>query len=251
VEPEPVVKPIEQQTIVETVRQVEQVQPTVREVPQQEVREVKPVVETLPQPVAVVSRPVETQKPLSEPESVVVASAPPAPVVSQQAETRITEVSTTPASVAEQPPVKEVVKEAPAPPAPALEARIKEPDRPASPSPALVQEAKAAPPMPAARTHVKKDFGWLAKTLWDRVVHLKRYPHAARMHHIEGRVVVRAVIREDGHLVEAAVLQSSGHEVLDHDALEIVRRACPLKLARELGRPEVVVQVPISYKLEN
>ncbi len=86
--------------------------------------------------------------------------------------------------------------------------------------------------------------------MWDRVANLKRYPHLARARHLEGRVVVRAVIREDGHLTKVDVAESSGHEILDMDAIEIIKRACPLHLRQPLGRPEVVVQVPISYKLQ-
>lgn len=102
-------------------------------------------------------------------------------------------------------------------------------------------------PVPAT----KADYGWLAQALWDRVERLKRYSHMARVRHLEGRVVVRAVIREDGHLRSLEVLESSGHRILDDDALEIIRRACPLKLNHPLGRPEVVVQVPINYRLED
>ena len=79
---------------------------------------------------------------------------------------------------------------------------------------------------------------------------LKRYPHVARARHLEGRVVVRAVIRDDGQLVKVDVAESSGHEVLDLDALEVLRRAFPLKFSQPLDQPEVVVQIPISYKLQ-
>jgi len=61
---------------------------------------------------------------------------------------------------------------------------------------------------------------------------------------------LRAVIREDGQLMDLEVAESSGHQVLDLAALEIVRQASPLKLLHDLGQPQVVVQVPISYRLE-
>ncbi|MBI4401317.1 MAG: TonB family protein [Nitrospirae bacterium] len=95
----------------------------------------------------------------------------------------------------------------------------------------------------------KVDYGWLAETLWGRVEQLKRYPHMARMNRWEGRVVLRVVIKEDGQLLDLAVAESSGHSVLDQDALEILRQASPLTLKHPLGKPQVVVQVPISYKL--
>ncbi|MFM8551028.1 MAG: energy transducer TonB, partial [Nitrospiraceae bacterium] len=86
--------------------------------------------------------------------------------------------------------------------------------------------------------------------LWERVGHLKRYPHVARLKHLEGKVVVRAVINAEGHLARAEVVQSSGYTVLDEDAIATLHRACPLHLAQPLGRTEVVVQVPINYRLQ-
>jgi len=62
-------------------------------------------------------------------------------------------------------------------------------------------------------------------------------------------VVVRAVIMANGHLASAEVVQSSGSVLLDEDALETLHRACPLHLAQPLGRAEVVVQIPINYRL--
>ena len=59
-----------------------------------------------------------------------------------------------------------------------------------------------------------------------------------------------AVIREDGHLGDLKVQESSGYELLDEDAMALVRQACPLHLKHPLGRPEVVVQIPISYTLQ-
>lgn len=99
---------------------------------------------------------------------------------------------------------------------------------------------------PAARP----DYGWLAQALWSRIEQLKRYPQIARMNRWEGKVVLRAVIKEDGQLIDLEVAESSGHSVLDLDALEIMRQASPLKLKHALGQPQVVVQVPISYRLE-
>jgi protein TonB len=101
-----------------------------------------------------------------------------------------------------------------------------------------------------ARPTPKADYGWLAESLWHRVHELKRYPHEARVKRMEGRVVLRVVINDEGHLKALDVVESSGHEVLDRDALEIIRQACPLKLKHPLGRPQVVVQVPINYRLD-
>lgn len=110
-------------------------------------------------------------------------------------------------------------------------------------------EVAMAAPQPASTEGPRADYGWLAKSLWQRVMELKRYPHRARLNHWEGKVVLRAVIRHDGHLEDLALHESSGYEELDEAAMELVREACPLHMAQPLGRDQVVVQVPITYAL--
>ena len=97
----------------------------------------------------------------------------------------------------------------------------------------------------------KTDFGWLRQMLWGRVMELKRYPHEARINRWEGRVVVRVVLNEQGHLLDAAIATGSGHDVLDQAALEIIRRACPLSFPHALGRSQVVLRVPVQYRLDS
>ncbi len=96
---------------------------------------------------------------------------------------------------------------------------------------------------------VKVDHGWLAESLRRRLAELKRYPSAARLNGWEGKVVLRAVIRADGHLSEVKVHRSSGHEALDNAAMEAIRLACPLHMHQPLGTSEVAVYVPMVYSL--
>jgi protein TonB len=113
------------------------------------------------------------------------------------------------------------------------------------------QEAPVVKNLPVqARAAAKPDYSWLAEALWSRVERLKRYPHMARLNRWEGKVVLQAVVREDGQLLELKVAQTSGYAVLDQDALDVLRRASPLSLKHSLGQPQVVIQVPISYRLE-
>lgn len=78
-------------------------------------------------------------------------------------------------------------------------------------APAPVQTAALSPPPSNAPT--KRDFGWLSEAIIRRVEELKRYPASARADRAEGRVVVKAVINEDGSIGEMEVFQSSGHRV--------------------------------------
>lgn len=107
--------------------------------------------------------------------------------------------------------------------------------------------AQAAPSkaIPAA----KPDYGWLMKALLGRINELKNYPHLARINHWEGKVVLRAVIKDDGQVLMVDVQESSGRSVLDNDAMETLRKASPLKLEHPLGRPQVAILMPISYSL--
>jgi protein TonB len=247
-EPQPAKTPPVKPKIVEPVKPV---QPVVAEIPkkvEQQVTEVTPV-EPVPQTVMPVTPPIEPEKPIEEKDPVEMKTAEavvPAETLPPQTPPQT--------KVARAEPHKPVLESAPATataqPQTAISSAAAEKPAPAAP-PAPIQEATLRP-MPAQPGAGRKaDFGWLAQTLWDRVARLKRYPHTARANHLEGRVVIRAVITEDGRLAEANVSESSGHSVLDEDALEVIRRACPLKLKQPLGRRQVVVQVPINYRLEN
>lgn len=254
----PAPKPVERQTTTilaepqpqpaptPVIQRQEPVQPVVARKPEPELKpESKPEV---PPPIPMVAKPVESliqhpthnistqsaesHAPLAEPATMPAPAAPPAPMVASVAPSAPVEAA--PSASAHQ----------------AVQESAKEQQAESSPTP--VQEAAVhhAPAHSGAGHAAKADYGWLGKVLWDRVANLKRYPHLARARHLEGRVVVRAVIREDGHLTKVDVAESSGHEILDMDAIEIIKRACPLHLRQPLGRPEVVVQVPISYKLQ-
>ena len=110
-----------------------------------------------------------------------------------------------------------------------------------------MQVAKASPTGP----EVKTDHRWIAESLWRRVAELKRYPSSARLNGQEGKVVLKAVIRSDGHLAEVSVQKSSGHQILDAAAIEAVKLACPLHMKQAMNKPEIVVSLPIVYSLAN
>lgn len=116
---------------------------------------------------------------------------------------------------------------------------------PRSEESAPAQVAKAAP----SGSEMKADHRWLAESLWRRVAELKRYPSSARMSGQEGKVILKAVIRSDGHLADVSIQRSSGHELLDAAAIEAVKLACPLHMKHSLDKPQIVVSLPIVYSL--
>lgn len=120
------------------------------------------------------------------------------------------------------------------------------------PSPAAstpsTQLASRAPS--ASSTPTRPDYGWLSEAISRRVEELKRYPATARIDRAEGKVVVKAVINEDGSVGEIEIVQSSGYPSLDQAALETIRQAAPFHLPHPLGRPRLTIKIPMSYRLD-
>ena len=71
------------------------------------------------------------------------------------------------------------------------------------------------------------------------------------MNQWEGRVVVRVVINAQGQLLDASVAMGSGYAVLDRAALEAIKESCPLTLSQPLGQEQIVLRIPIQYKLSS
>jgi len=113
-------------------------------------------------------------------------------------------------------------------------------------SPTQMAAVSPAPPNAPA----KRDYGWLSETILRRVEELKRYPASARVDRAEGKVVVKAVINEDGNLGEVEIFQSSGYPTLDKAAVETMRQAAPFHLAHPLGQPRMTIKIPMSYRLD-
>ncbi len=193
-----------------------------------------------PQPVAE-SRPVESQPVVQTVQEVVqrevrtvtpVVQAAPQPIRSEP------EVIARTAQPIETPPAPAV--EQPSATAPATPTQSAQP----------ISQPTGVQTMPVRSTPAPhRDYGWLAETLRDRIEELKRYPPMARMNNWQGKVVLKFVVKEDGTVENLEVVQSSGHAVLDEAAMETIRRASPLPLKHELGKPRVTFQFPISYTL--
>ena len=115
-----------------------------------------------------------------------------------------------------------------------------------APAPTQMAAISSAP-MNAPTT---RDYGWLSEAILRRVEELKRYPASARVDRAEGKVVVTAVINEDGSIGEVEVFQSSGHPGLDKAAVETMQEAAPFHLPRPLGQPRMTIKIPMSYRLD-
>ncbi len=241
----------------QTVQMVHSVIEPVKPVEQKAVEVVKSKVELPPQfKVEPIEQQVETPQPKVE-----VAEAPKPKVEPVVAQSQPVTVATSAEPVEARPMHHEPVAHTPAA-APPHEVSVAH----AMPAPVSHQEsrhpldretteiAQAAAPIQTAKavapgSDTKADYRWLADSLWKRVTELKRYPSSARLNGVEGKVVVKAVIRSDGHLADVSIQKSSGHPELDAAAVETVKLATPLTITQELKRAEVVVSLPIVYSL--
>ena len=81
---------------------------------------------------------------------------------------------------------------------------------------------------------------------------LKHYPAQAIDRGFEGRVDVRLVIGADGAPAAVLVKRSSGHEVLDRQAVDTMRRAtAATPIPPALRNREIVVEIPLLYELKS
>lgn len=78
----------------------------------------------------------------------------------------------------------------------------------------------------------------------------KHYPAALRMEGVQGKVVLVAVLHEDGTLTDVKVAKSSGNLQLDQAAIADVEQGAPINLSRPLGRPHRPIKFSISYDLK-
>ncbi|MGC4097088.1 MAG: energy transducer TonB [Nitrospira sp.] len=104
--------------------------------------------------------------------------------------------------------------------------------------------------LPVHHRETRADYGWLGDAVRRRIEELKRYPAQARMNHWEGKVVVAAVIRDDGEVVGVRIAETSGQALLDEEAMAVMKRASPLTLKHPLGQRHITILIPINYRLD-
>jgi protein TonB len=174
---------------------------------------------------------------------------------------------TRPAPAAKPRPVAKPAPEAaPAPPQPSPAPREAETQAPAETVPAA---APAPAPEPAGGAVAKAesgaataaaasalaDAGSLAQyrlQLIGAARKYKRYPRAAMDNNWEGDVVVRMVIGADGSLSALTVKSSSGHEILDRQALDMFKRAKSLvQIPPALRGREFAIELRAIYNLRD
>ncbi|WP_374488340.1 energy transducer TonB [Zoogloea sp.] len=89
------------------------------------------------------------------------------------------------------------------------------------------------------------------RSLAELLAQQQQYPRMAALRGWEGEVRVRITIARKGNIVATDVIRSSGHDVLDRSAVQLVTQAGPLpRLPEALQNREIQVIVPVHYRLE-
>ena len=79
----------------------------------------------------------------------------------------------------------------------------------------------------------------------------KRYPRLAAQKGWQGEVQLRVVVDASGHLLEVSIQQGSGYDVLDREAVEMVKRAAPFPLLAGMKKEDVPITLPVQFRLES
>ena len=144
-------------------------------------------------------------------------------------------------------------------------------ETPAAPAPAVVSEpppeavlrepapeSTAAPAPPPAANFAALEapeplaVSSYAQTLAALIARQRFYPRLARLRGWQGQVEVQLEIAPGGGLVDVQVSRSSGFEILDRQAVEMVRFARPLpQPPEELRRKKFTVRVPVEFRFQS
>jgi periplasmic protein TonB len=112
--------------------------------------------------------------------------------------------------------------------------------------------AAVAPPVaqsPAARPAPDPAY---TNTLLAWLDRHKEYPWTARRRGMQGRVVLRLAVARSGAVTEARVESSSGAEILDEAAIEMVQRANPVPpLPASFPGDHAEFRVPVEFALSS
>jgi periplasmic protein TonB len=109
------------------------------------------------------------------------------------------------------------------------------------------------PPQPVGPSQVDLDAArkGYADRLARAIAQHKQYPRVAQMRGWQGETIIDLKLDRNGGVLATRIDRSSGFEVLDKQALEMVKKAAPFPAPPEILKSDVFnIQVPVSFKLE-
>lgn len=120
---------------------------------------------------------------------------------------------------------------------------------PATSDPAAAPAAAAVAAVPGTRDQAAllERYGFRLSELLSRA---QEYPRLAALRGWEGEVHLRLKVARKGNLLGVEIDRSSGHEILDRHALQLLRQIPALPpLPEGLPVEEIQVVVPVNYRL--
>jgi len=116
--------------------------------------------------------------------------------------------------------------------------------------PAPVPVKQETPPAPS-QADIDDARGKYGNSLWGAISKHKKYPKIAAMRNWQGDAVVELELDGNGKLKSKKITQSSGYDILDKQALEMVEKALPFPAPPEALRgTNFTITVPVPFKLE-
>ena len=152
----------------------------------------------------------------------------------------------------------EIPSAAPAPVAPAPVAPATETPPPSAPAPAATVPGPVARTDPQPTSSLPSTEGIDALSLKQYSIDVagfarkfKIYPRVARDNNWEGKVVIRVAVKANGINATYSVLVSSGHEVLDRQALEMITKGrSRAQIPPALRGKEFSFDIPVFYEMK-
>jgi protein TonB len=142
------------------------------------------------------------------------------------------------------------IKNDPVPPPTEVIAVAPKPDAPPSPVPpvAIVTPEPIKTITPVDTSAARDSYG---NTLWGAIGKYKQYPRIAQMRGWQGEAIVELQLDGNGKLKSKKIIQSSGYDALDKQALDMIEKAAPFPVPPEVLRgSNFSIKVPIPFKLE-
>jgi protein TonB len=181
---------------------------------------------------------------------------PPTPTVEPRPEPRPeprTEIRPEPQPVPrEAPPPAVQPRVEPSVAAPAVVRPVPAPVATAPAPPVVAPQPPPSAPKITDDAHENRLVATYGQSISKEIKRYQKYPPPAQRRGWEGTAEVLLQLAADGKVTGITLGKSSGHAILDEEALDMVRRASPLPQAPPdlRGRP-LVVSVPIVFRLQN
>lgn len=84
-----------------------------------------------------------------------------------------------------------------------------------------------------------------------RIAEFKKYPETAKARNWQGSPKVEFTILKDGNINQLKLINPSKYEVLNNEALETIKRACPFPpIPASLQKSVVIIALDLVFKLE-